>query len=680
MLLAGTSFLAGPASAQDGQITLPNIQVTQSRLGEGITGSSTTVITAQDIERMPQQTLQDILSAQPGIQVQNLYGSVAGARDTVDIRGFGATSTSNALVLLNGRRLNDIDIAGVDFAAIPRESIERIEIIRGGSGAVLYGDGAVGGVINIITKTGAGLPPSARIEGAVGSYGYREGNISGRATSGPVTAWAYAGAINSDGYRDNNALRERVGIADVRYNTERGSLYLNVSVDDQSIGLPGGRHVTPTTSELVTDRRGAATPFDYGDKQGINLTTGGTLQLRQGVQLIVDGGVRRKAQQAGFFSSFGSAFDSYVDTVLTTYSVTPRVKADYSLFGMSANAIAGVDVYHSIYGSDRDLHRGDPPNHHYDITQTSVGIYGQNTVAILPTTDISFGLRAQNTDVSARDRLDMTAPGGAFATAQGLPFDGNNWAYAYHLGIEHRLTPWATLFARAGRSFRVANVDERIGQSSFGVATNFDLRTQVSRDYEAGVRLHGHGLDWRTSVYLMNLTDELFFSPATFTNINLDPTRRYGVESEASYQVNPVFRIKGGVAYTRAVFREGVFAGNDIPLVSRWSGSAGFSWDIVDKRLVFDALAHFVGTRHMDNDSANTQVLIPAYTTVDVRLGGTINRFKWSVSVENLFDTHYFNYAISSLDFITGLPAYGTYNAYPQPGRTVMARASMTLP
>ena len=64
--------------------------------------------------------------------------------------------SSNTLILLNGRRLTDFDLSGFDFSTIPRDSIERIEITRGNSGAVLYGDGAVGGVINIVTKTGVG--------------------------------------------------------------------------------------------------------------------------------------------------------------------------------------------------------------------------------------------------------------------------------------------------------------------------------------------------------------------------------------------------------------------------------------------------------------------------------------------------------------------------------------------
>ena len=92
------------------------------------------------------------------------------------MRGFGAAGISNTLVLVNGRRLNDIDMAGVDFSAIPKNSIERIEITRGNSGAVLYGDGAVGGVINIVTKNAVDLPPSARVQAGFGSFNYREGN------------------------------------------------------------------------------------------------------------------------------------------------------------------------------------------------------------------------------------------------------------------------------------------------------------------------------------------------------------------------------------------------------------------------------------------------------------------------------------------------------------------------
>jgi iron complex outermembrane receptor protein len=176
---------------------------------------------------------------------------------------------------------------------------------------------------------------------------------------------------------------------------------------------------------------------------------------------------------------------------------------------------------------------------------------------------------------------------------------------------------------------------------------------------------------WQISAYYMLLENELHFSPATFTNLNLDPTKRYGVENIVTWSVSDFLRVKAGLAYTVAKFREGPFEGNEVPLVSPWTGSVAVSWDIYRKYLVLDAVVRFFSGRRMDNDQANFQPLIPAQAVVDVRIGGEIDKFFWSFAVQNVFNAMYFDYAIASAF------TFGRYSAYPLPGRTFLVKAGM---
>jgi len=651
----------------------------------GIVGASATVITAEEIAHSPSQTLPEIIAQVPGVQLTSLYGGVNGAKTSVDLRGFGAFATANTLVLINGRRLNDIDMAGVDLSTIPLNSIERVEITRGNSGAVLYGDNAVGGVVNIVLKDGVSGPPVAmRAEAGVGSFNQRMASVSTALNSGPWSTSFYGNAIKSDGYRANNALDQRNGVGNLNYTTPDLKAFLTVAGDDQKLGFPGGRTVDPSIglNQLVTDRRGTNTPFDYGNQQGASATAGFTKTIMNGVDLIIDGGVRKKDTQSGFFGAvpFASPFPSfsstYNDASLQTWSITPRLSVKHAIFGMPSQILTGIDYYDATFRQDRGAFKGLAPTHIYDLSQQTLAGYWQHTVGLLPTTDFSYGARIQNTSLSARDRFDPNAPGCAMffnCSDQASPLDSNETQYALHVGLEHRLNDTFSVFGRAARAFRTPTVDERVSNGPFFVPGTFQLKTQTSHDVEGGFRVKAGAFQMQSSIYNMDLENEIHFIPALFYNVNLGPTRRYGSETSASLRVSDSLSLRAGAAYTRAVFREGPFAGNDVPLVSRYTAMGGVTWNIWQNYLVFDATLRAWSERFMDNDQANTQRRIPADATVDLKLSGAYEHFFWSLSVNNLFDAQYYDYAIAS-SFTPG-----RFAAYPLPGRNYMVKIGATF-
>src|SRR5690606_28241528 len=124
-----------------------------------------------------------------------------------------------------------------------------------------------------------------------------------------------------------------------------------------------------------------------------------TASLGDGVDLIVDGGVRRKYQQATFFNYFNNPFfvydiataapANYVDTAMTTVSLTPRLDVSRDISGMPLRLLTGIDLYTTQYASDRAQQPLAPVIHHYDIRQSSEAVYGMATLTLRPELDVS---------------------------------------------------------------------------------------------------------------------------------------------------------------------------------------------------------------------------------------------------------------------------------------------------
>lgn len=652
-----------------------NILVTATRLDNEDSKALgyVTVISASDIENSTARTVPELLAREAGILGRSLYGN-NGTRATIDIRGFGAASTQNTLILLDGRRLNDIDLSAVDYGAIPIRSIERIEIMRNG-GSVLYGDGAAGGTINIITRQPAASGSTAFVEAGGGNLDTRQANTRVTHNTGPVAISLGAYGTSSDGYRDNNSLDQRNLLSDVRYTRADGEAYLTFYWDDQDLGLPGARRVDPATGldQLGDDRKGTNTPKDYADQRGYNTATGFTHLWKNGTEAVIDGGYRVKNQKAFYDDyDFGGTFANYLDSELKTWSFTPRLIIPHKLLKAQAQTIAGIDYYDSRYDSDRSLNPDtrNQPIHRVGIEQKSGALYLDTTFSPTGDTSVNLGGRLQWVRIDASDRVDTTAPGGSFAS-EAPDLDQTERVEMFEAGVEKQLTPQTAVYIKATRSARVATVDElfEFDPNTF-LQVFSQLDPQTGNGIDIGTRFDQGGLSWQANAYYLRLKNEIHYDPATFSNINLDPTQRYGVELSGNLAVGPRLDLQASYAWMRSEFRDGPYQGNEVPLVPRNTASASASWKC-SPATRYTASVSYVGDKYFDNDQANDfGKKIPSYAIVDLLASHQYRGYRFAAKIGNLFAKKAYDYGVSS----TSSP--GVYNAYPLPERTLLFTVS----
>ena len=658
-----------------------NILVTATRItpDNSKARGNTTVITAADIQKSTARTLPELLGREAGVLTRSLYGNNASGA-TVDIRGFGAASTQNTLLLLDGRRLNNIDLSNVDFSVIPLQSIERIEITRN-SGAVLYGDGAVGGAINIITRQPEMAGTSAYLKAGAGNLDTRKLDTQLSHNTGPWSVFLGAHGVSSDGYRDNNQLDQKNLNTDIRLTHNNSQLFLRADWFDQDQDLPGERHVNPGLgiNQLHRDRRGTSTPRDYADQDGYSINPGITRYWDNGTEAVIDFGYRKKQQQA-FFDS-GGGFSDYLDNDLETWSFTPRVIMPHRVLGKAAQTTTGLDYYDSDYDSDRSWKKttDNRPIHRLDIEQRSTAVYADTTIAATRDITLNLGARLQWVTLDASDSFNPDAPGAdPFFDGQAPDYDDSERVHMLEAGMEKQFTPATAAYVKWTRSARVVTVDElfesRFDPDTFAGTRIFSpLDPQTGNGFDIGTRYHMDRTAFTLNAYYMRLRNEIHFNPVTFENINLDPTRRYGLELGGRYRLTERLDLQGNYTYMRAKFRDGDFSGKNVPLVPENTASITGSWqqspatDLV-------VTASFVDNKYFDNDQSNTFTRkIPSYTTIDAKISHRYRGFRLTAEVNNIFEEKFYDYGISS----TFSP--GVYNAYPLPERTILFTVSKDL-
>ena len=181
----------------------------------------------------------------------------------------------------------------------------------------------------------------------------------------------------------------------------------------------------------------------------------------------------------------------------------------------------------------------------------------------------------------------------------------NDTEPAFNAGLDYLFGKKSSAFFSFKRSFRFPVSDELI-QFFPTFQVNPAIKPQIGYHYEVGVRhAFTDQIEANLTLFWVDMKDEIFFNPLTFTNENVSKTRRQGVEIGAKARPFQWLTLWGNYSYIRPLLRSDPFSGNDIPGVPRHKGSVGADIQIWNG-FSFNGKVNLVGSRFFISDWSNT--------------------------------------------------------------------------
>jgi len=561
------------------------------------------VIDRETIVKSGATTIAELLLTQTNIQLSSLYGN--GTRTTISLRGFGSNAFANTLILIDGRRLNNPDIASADIQGIQLDDIEQIEIIEGSAG-VLFGEGAVGGVVNIITRKPVGFHASSQV--TVASYKRKalNGSISDRLESGFGYRVSAEREI-ADNYRDRNELGSKQFslMLDQQFSGHR--VFTEYRYADEKLQFPGALNL----AALQIDREQAQNPDDQFHTETHSARLGGDFKINSQWHLEAEL-TGRKIRGAGVLSGD-------LKQKRRLYSFNPRLIGQLEQFNMTFGADIERSKYKLVSGFGEQFNR-----------QSMESLYGQITYSPIQTFSITGGSRYTWVRNELKDSF-------TFPTGKN---HGDRLNVA-SLGAKWFFIPNWDLFTKWDQNFRFAKVDENLDSSTGEV-----LKNQTGDNFEVGLEYNQQGNQFKVNLFRQDLENEIDADPSASpfgdfpANTNLDDTKRQGISLNSHWFINQTVQLGANYAWLDADFSHGTYKGNRIPLVSKHHFAVNARWQVIPKLSLFAEL-NYLSKQDVAGDYANILDKVGSRTLINLSAFYQIKQFKITARVNNLTDKKY---------------------------------------
>jgi iron complex outermembrane receptor protein len=529
------------------------------------------VVSDDQIDQTRGASFEDVLEAVPGVLVRQRG---TGEEPQLSIRGSGLRSnfhTRGVNVLLDGVPFQNAD-GFSDVESFEFLALERVEVLKGVT-SLRYGGNALGGALNLVTRTGRSAEP-VRLRSEAGAFGFSKSFVSGGFADGPWDGYLAVSHTQGDGYRDHaDQNRQRV-YASLAHRFEGGAeLRFDGSAIRNRQDIPGALtrdefHDDPTQANPASRAQDEARDFELG---------------RGALSLSVPVGERTLVEWVGQLSeqdlwhplAFG-----IIDNETRNVATELRLASGGEALGLEHAFETGLQLaytsqpqeIHENNGGDRGATFADQRGEVSNVT-----LYATDELALTESLSLVGGARVQLSEREVDDRVSDTSD------------ERSDTFVTPALGLVWRFAADAELYAGGGRIVEPPVLFESTAPGNLAGDLS-SLDPQKAWTVELGTRgtLFDERLRWDVAVYDMEIRDEIRnlnvepFPGAGFTiprYENVDRSRHFGVEVGLAARLTE--GVEATLAYGLGRFAfvdDDAFGGNDLPGAPRHLFHGALRW------------------------------------------------------------------------------------------------------
>ena len=586
------------------------------------------VIDQAKIEKSGATDIVGLLRKDANLQVRSY--SANSARASISMGGFGENAGLRTLVILDGHRLNAIDMSSTDWYSIPLALVESIEIIRGAQSGT-YGNHAVGGVIKINTKLPK-LVPTGSLEASAGSFNSFNARGAYSQKLGEIGLTIFGERAESDGYRMNGDHQTDAGGLRLDWGSESNVKgYFSLGLSNSDFGLPGDLNA----SSLAADRRQSNDPNDQGNERSAHARSGLSYNINDQWRLENRLGYQDRRVSVDMPSI---PFGGYIaDTDYETFYYTPVLHYDSNV----ADWLFGLDFSRDNLNAKTNY--GDSE-------------YERKTLAFFTSTGLPLSERWK---LNGNLRLESAENSGVYSGSQLNEVRKDEWAGG--IGLVRDFGEESRIYGSVRRFYRYPATDEYM---DFGTpAINQNLEPENGYEFELGTDWNLDQIFFSGRFFRQWMDGEIIYDPLVGlfgSNVNLPKNRRIGLDFSIDWEMAEWIRSAVKYEYVKATFEEGNYVGSRVPLVPE--GLLRLFIELQPLDLLRLSLGgSYLGESFRGSDFSNIEAKLENYWLFDLvvnyQLSESANLFS---GIDNLLDEEYLSTA-----FGTGL--------YPGEGRKVRA-------